>query len=258
MYQFLQIHIDASRHLRDNVAGSSIWDLFIQISLIHFKEFIVFKLVTLEFIDTLGFDNFRFIDLFSEVNLWKIFFSNSIKQWTGQSVASISGFDKIQVIKVSLHLLVHKRHSFDLLFESHAAAKCRWEFDQVQAMDKHWFIVAVFLVQDFGKFCSNFVCIVEFGEEVDEEVPEKEASTNESEQEIDFVGSFDELFDLSIRSELKNVGWIDIGISFSLYVSVTKISESHGFDEGFGWVSEERFISVVKELNSGDKESLSS
>jgi hypothetical protein len=113
-------------------------------------------------------------------------------------------------------------------------------------------------VQDFGKFCSDFVRIVEFGEEMDEKVPEKEASTNESEQEIDFVGSFDELLDLSISSEFQNVSWINIWISFFLFISVTKISESHGLYKGFGRVSEERLISVIKELNSGDKESLSS
>ena len=113
-------------------------------------------------------------------------------------------------------------------------------------------------MQDFGKFCSDLVSVVEFGEEVDEEVPEKEASTNQSEQEVNFVRSFDKLFDLSIRSEFQNVGWIDIGNSFSLFVSFTKIVESHGLDQRFGWVSKERFISVIKELNSGDKESLSS
>jgi hypothetical protein len=93
---------------------------------------------------------------------------------------------------------------------------------------------------------------------VDKEVPEKETTTNQSQQKVNLVRSFDNLHYSSVGPEFQNVSWVCSRVSFPLLFSIIHIIESHRFNEPFWWVSEKRLLSIIKKFDGRDEESLGS
>lgn len=59
----------------------------------------------------------------------------------------------------------------------------------MKEMYEHWFIVAVFLVQNFSQFGSDFVRVVGFCKKMHEEIPESEHTTDDAQKKINLVRS---------------------------------------------------------------------
>lgn len=71
-----------------------------------------------------------------------------------------------------------------------------------------------------GQFGPDFVGVVDYGEEMDEKVPESEDAPDDAEEEVQFVTTENDLCHLAVRSDLYDESGSGRGITFPLLVTI--------------------------------------